>query len=135
MGGRKTEAQNEMHFIDTDDDESQDTKNARRNMEVHMDAAMPCKKNTKNLTCLPETLARLGAPSKVPKTKYACAVESHESTRQRVGSSPQKGHVDHIARKGHTSMNHYNLVQIFAHAESNDSFGRQSSTGKRMDKA
>ena len=73
-----------MHFFDPDDDESQETiKNARRKLEVHMDAAMPCKKNTKNLTCLQETVARLGAPNKVPKTKYACVVESHESRRQR----------------------------------------------------
>ena len=47
------------------------------------------------------------------KTKRACIVEAHESTRQRLESSPPKDHEDHIAGKGHNSMTHYNLVHQF----------------------
>ena len=81
---------------------------------------MPFKKNTESLTCLQETVAMLGAPNNVSKTKKACVVESLEYTRQRVEPSLLKGHVDHIAGKGHTSMNHYNFVRNFSLAESID---------------
>ena len=71
-----------MYFIDPEDEEFKETiENSRRKLEVHMDAAIPCKKKTKSLTCSQETVARLDAPNKVPKTKYACIVESDESTR------------------------------------------------------
>ena len=49
-----------------------------------MDAAMPCKKKTKHTSSLLETAERLEASNEVTKTKYACIVESRESTRQRV---------------------------------------------------
>ena len=48
-----------------------------------------------------------------PKTKYACVVEAHESTRQRLEPSLSKNHEDHIAGKEYNSMNHYNLVHKF----------------------
>ena len=47
------------------------------------------------------------------KTKYACIVEDHESTRLRVESSLLTKHEDCIADKGFTSMTQYNLVHIF----------------------
>ena len=62
---------------------------------------------------LAEIVARLAAPNKVAKTKYACLVESHESTRQRMEPTLQKCHEDHIACKGYNSMNHEKLVHKF----------------------
>ena len=50
---------------------------------------------------------------KVPKTKYGCIVESHESTRPRPELSQPKHHEDHIASKGYTSMTHCYLVHKF----------------------
>ena len=81
-----------------------------------MEAAMPCKKKTTSLTCLQETVARLGAPNKVPQTKYACIGGSHEPTRQRMEPTLLKCHEDHIAGKEFHSMNHYDLVQQFMKA-------------------
>ena len=81
-----------------------------------MEAAMPCEKKTTSLTCLQETVARLGAPNKVPQTKYACIGGSHEPTRQRVEPTLLKSHEDHIAGKEYNSMNHYDLVQQFLKA-------------------
>ena len=37
-------------------------------------------------------------------------MEAHESTRQRLESSPPKDREDQIAGKGYNSMTHYNLV-------------------------
>ena len=68
---------------------------------------MPCIKKNPRHSRFQETGARLGAPYKVPKTKHACAVESHESTRQRMEPTLQRGHEDHIAARGENSMNHY----------------------------
>ena len=44
-----------------------------------MDAAVPCKKRTKSPTSSQETGARLNASNKVPKTKYVCVVDAHDS--------------------------------------------------------
>ena len=49
-----------------------------------VEAAMPRKKKNASQFCFQETVAGLGAPSKVPKTKYACVVGSHDSTRHRL---------------------------------------------------
>ena len=44
-----------IYFIDPDDGEHKETiKNAMRKLEVHMDAAMPCKKETQNHSPLSE---------------------------------------------------------------------------------
>ena len=102
-------------FIDLEDEEYKETiKNARKKLEVQMKAAMPCKKkNTSYSPCRKLQQGLVGAPDKVPKTKYACIVESHESTRQRTEPTPQKGNENHIAGKGHNSVNHYNLAHTF----------------------
>ena len=55
------------------------------------------------------TLSHLFSPS-CPQTKHACICGTHESTRQRLESSPPKDHEDnedHIAEKGYYSMSHY----------------------------
>ena len=57
--------------------------------------------------------AKLKASEEAPKTKYACIVESHESTRQRVELSVPKFREAHVAGRGLYSMNHYHLVHTF----------------------
>ena len=59
------------------------------------------------------TLKGERTPHSIPKTKHACIVKAHESTRQRLESSLTKKHEDHIAGKGYTSMTHYNLFHKF----------------------
>ena len=53
---------------------------------------------------------RVVNPTRFQRTKHACIVEAHESTRQRLESSLPKDHEDHIAGKRYNSMTHYNLV-------------------------
>ena len=53
-----------------------------------------------------------GASNKI-KTKLACILEADESTRIRVGNSTSPHHEDHIAGKGESSLQHYNLVHKF----------------------
>ena len=91
----------------------QPSRNARRKSEVPMDVAMLCKKETYNPSRFQEIVRKSDASNKFLKTQYACFVEAHESTRQRLESSLPKNHGDHIAGKGYNSMTHYNLVHKF----------------------
>ena len=47
------------------------------------------------------------------KSKIACILEASESSRLRMGESLPNHHEDHIAGKGDTSLQHYNLVHKF----------------------
>ena len=47
------------------------------------------------------------------KTKLDCTLEANESTRMRMGNSEPSNHPDHIAGKGESSLQHYNLVHKF----------------------
>ena len=79
-----------IYFIDPEDDEYKETiTKLKKNWKF----------GTKHLE-LQETEARSDEFSKIPKTKHACIVEAHESTRKRLESSLQKDHEDHIAGKG-----------------------------------
>ena len=69
-----------------------------------MAPAMPCKIMKKNCGS--------GGSNKV-KTKLACILEADESTTLRIGESLPHHHEDHIAGKGETSLQHYNLVHKF----------------------
>ena len=51
--------------------------------------------------------------NKIPKTKHACIVEAHESTRQRLESFLLKDHEDDIAGEEENSMTHCNVVHKF----------------------
>ena len=71
-----------------------------------MPTAMPCKiKRSKHGETCSFSCTR--------KTKYACIVEADKKTRMRMEESLPKDHEDHIAGKGNTSLNHYNLVHKF----------------------
>ena len=77
---------------------------------------MPCKKQPNNASSRgtgAPTLVKATAPYKVPKTKYTCIVEAHDSTKQRVEPGVQKNRENHIASKRCNSMTHYNLVHKF----------------------
>ena len=108
-----------IYFIDPEDGAYKETvENARRKLEVPLDAALPCKKG------------------RFLKTKHACIVDTHESTRQRLESSAPKDHEDHIAGKGYYSMTHYNLVHKFIPIFSSDeNSGCESSSEQGMEEA
>ena len=58
------------------------------------------------------------------KTKFACIVEAHESTRKRLESTPPRNHDDHSAERGFNSMNRSNLVhKISSNAPSDENCG------------
>ena len=72
---------------------------------------MPCTMGTKKrLKELRETATDGDESNTIQKTKHACIVEPHESTRKRLGSTLPKDHEEHIAEKGYNSKSHCNLV-------------------------
>ena len=75
-----------IYFIVPNDEEYKEIlKNARRKLERPMAPATPCDKPPKSIT---KVTAKPEIESeKNSKTASGCAVESHESTRQRVESS------------------------------------------------
>ena len=75
---------------------------------------MPCQMGTDNrLKKLLETGSESDESSKIQKTKHACIVEAHESTRNRLEATLPKDHEYHIAEKGFKSISHFNLVHKF----------------------
>ena len=73
-----------------------------------------CKlRTTKRPNKLQETDSETQGSNKIQKTKHACIVEAHESTRKRLESTPPKDHEDHIAEKWFNSSSHCNLVHKF----------------------
>ena len=107
MGCRETEARQcaKVFFMDPDDKEFEETtKNARGQLELPMEAAMPFKlKTTKS--SFRHRVAK-SESKEIQKSKHACIVEAHESTRKRLEKTPPKDHEDHIAAKGFNSLSH-----------------------------
>ena len=96
-----------IFFIEPDDEEFKPTmKNVRRELEISMPAAMPCKTP---VNCRGETCISIGKH----RTNYACIVDADESMRIRLEGVPQRYHEDHIAAEGINSLSHYNLVHKF----------------------
>ena len=90
--------------VDLDDEEFQDIiKNVRRKLERHMAAAMQSKRKPW-ATCSRVTgalnITNANASENIPKKKFNCIVEAHESTRPRMESSTTKDHEEHIAGTG-----------------------------------
>ena len=107
-----------IYLNDAEDGDFKATvENARKELEVPMEAAMVCElrttKRPRNRQRKPKDLTN-STPKKV---------EAHESTRQRLESSLPKDHADHIAGKGYNSMTHYNLVQVYSNASSDEDSG------------
>ena len=118
-----------IYFIDVEDKEFKETiKNARKKLETPVAPAMPCKiiQNNKNFGS--------GASNKF-KTKLACILEASKSTRLRMGESLPTHHEDHIAGKGDTSLQHYNLVHKFILMPSSyENFRRKGNSRQGMGK-
>ena len=90
-----------IYFIDPEDREFKKTiKNARKNLETPIAPATPCKISKNNKNC------GNGEKSNEIKSKLACILEACESTRLRMEDSLPNHHVDHIARKEDTSLQH-----------------------------
>ena len=107
-----------IYYIDPEDIEFKTTlKNALKKMELRVKTAMRCK--VKNQQC-----RKTCCESDTRRSKYACIVEAHESTRTRLERTLSKEHEDRIEGKGFNSMNHYNFVHKFIlHASSNENTG------------
>ena len=85
-------------FIDPEDEEYKE--NARKKLEVLMEAAMPCEMETRKRARKPQENAASASTDSHKKTKYAFIVEAHESTRKRLESTLPRNSQDHIAEKG-----------------------------------
>ena len=72
-----------IYFIDPEDGEIQETENARNKLEVPFEAAMTSKTETTRRARKPQEFVASGSTVPNKKTKYACIVEAHESTRKR----------------------------------------------------
>ena len=76
-------------------------------METPMAPATPCK------TCKKSKNGETRSKTNDFKSKIACILEVSESTRMRVEESLPNHHEDHVAGKGDSSLQHYNLVLKF----------------------
>ena len=94
-----------IYFINPEDKEFKETiKNARKKLETPMAPALPCK------TCKKSKNEETRSKTNDFKSKFACILEASESTRMRMEELLPKYHEDHIAGKGDSSLQHYNLV-------------------------
>ena len=92
-----------IYVIDPEDGEFRETiKYARRKSEIPLEAAMTCKlRTTKRPNKLLETDSETKGSNKIQKTKHACIVEAHESTRKRLEGPQWKDHEEiTLRRKG-----------------------------------
>ena len=88
-------------FIDPEDGEY------KRNLQIarrEVGSSNGCGKGTKKHFEFQETEEKSCESNKIPKTKLACIVVAHESTRQRLESSLPKDHDDRTAGKGYDSI-------------------------------
>ena len=68
---------------------------------------MPCKLETKQrLKKLRATVSESVESKNIQKTKHACIVETHETTRMRWEPTLSKDHDDHRAERGYNSIRH-----------------------------
>ena len=78
-----------------------------KKLETQMAPAMLCK------TCKRSKKGEFRSKTNDFKSKFACILESSESTRMRMEESLPNHHEDHIGGKGDNSLQHYNLVHKF----------------------
>ena len=97
-----------IYFIDPEDKEFKETiRHARKKLETPLAPAVPCKTFK---TCKHgETRSKTNDF----KPKFACILETSESTRMRMEESLLNYHEDHIAGIGDNSLQHYHLVHKF----------------------
>ena len=81
-----------IYFIDPEGKEFKETiQNARKKLETPMAPAVPCK------TCTKSKKEETRSKTNDIKSKFACILETSESTRLRMEESLSKYHEDHIA--------------------------------------
>ena len=74
-----------IYVIDPEDGDFNETlKNARRKLEVPMDAECRARKEQRNPTRFRKPKRRVVNPTRFQKQKHACIVEARESTRKRL---------------------------------------------------
>ena len=74
-----------IYFIDPEEGEYKDViENARKGLGVLVQVTMPCKLGAKKRMNLRETASESDESNNIQKTKHACIVEAHESTRKRL---------------------------------------------------
>ena len=92
-----------IYFIDSEDEEYEETiKNARKKLEVPMEAAMHCKMEIRKRARKPQETVASGSTDPNKKTEYACIVEAHESTRNRLETTLPRNQEDHTTDAGLT---------------------------------
>ena len=80
-------------------------KNDCKKLDSLEESAMPCKvQNLRHKEACGEN------EPNTRRSRYACIVEAHESTRKRLEKTHQKGHEDRVVEKGFNSLSHYSLV-------------------------
>ena len=101
-----------IYFIDPKITEFKEaTKNARKKLEIAMEAAMPGKLKTTTSSYQHREID--SGANKIQKSKHACLVGAHESTRKRLERTPSKDHEEHFEEKWINSLSHYNLEHKF----------------------
>ena len=97
-----------IYFIGPEDKEFKETmRNARKKLETPMAPAMPCKTSKKSKK------GEIRSKTNDFKSKFACILEASESTGMRMEESLPNHREDHIAGRGGSSLQHYNLVHKF----------------------
>ena len=93
-----------IYYIDPEDMELEDTmKNVRKVLKMPLESARPRKFCTEHgNTCSIKHDSR--------RTRYACIIDAHMSTRTRTGKTQSRDHADQIAEKHFNSFSHSNLV-------------------------
>ena len=121
-----------IYFMDPENGEYKDTiKNGRKMLEVPLDAAMSCKKGTRETIFFRKLKREVVNPTRFQKPSIHVL-----RRRQCLESSLPKGHEDRFAGKGKNSMTHYNLVHKFIScASSDENSGCESSSGQGMEEA
>ena len=93
---------------------------------------MPCKKGTKKLSSFQETEAKSDASNRFQRQKHACIVEAHESTRQRLESSPRK--IMKITSQANDIIRwHISIWCTRLHAASDENSVRESCSGQGIE--
>ena len=130
-----SETERLFFFVDLDDGEVEEAiKSASKELEISMEAAIPCKLRTKKSPNKSrETDDETKGSNKIQMTERAYIVEAHESTSKRWEPTLPKDHEDHIAERGFNSLSHYNLVHKFVPVpQAMKNSGCGSSSGQRM---
>ena len=83
-------------------------KNARKKLELRVESAIPCQGQKPSAQG-----KRCGKEPDTRRSRYACIVETHESTTKRLERTLPKDHEDPFAVKGFNSLSQYSIVHKF----------------------